>query len=167
MRPTAIAEQLGLAKATVSFHLKNLGASGGPYIGSGMVIEMLGRSGLRVSELCDLKLGEIRLQEGRFRVIDAKTEAGVREVQMTPELVDRFARSHGTAFDELLRTAKRQLSDADWATIGPRGPESAIPATAEASAKVSTNGTSAGNSAMARPGLEPGTPRFSVVCSTN
>jgi len=32
------------------------------------------------------------------------------------------------------------------------------------STKVSTNGQS---SAMARPGLEPGTPRFSVVCSTN
>jgi integrase len=90
-RPTAIAEELGLAKATVSFYLKNLGVSGGPYIGRGMVVEMLGRSGLRVSELCDLRLRDVRPHDGRFRVADAKTEAGIREVQMTPELVDRFA----------------------------------------------------------------------------
>jgi hypothetical protein len=54
-RPSDIATELGLAKATVSFHLKNLGASGSPCVGRGVVVEMLGRSGLRVSELCDLK----------------------------------------------------------------------------------------------------------------
>jgi DNA-binding Lrp family transcriptional regulator len=54
---TTIAKELGLAKATVRFHLKKLVASGGPYIGRGMIVELLGRSGVRVSELCDLKHG--------------------------------------------------------------------------------------------------------------
>ena len=231
-RPSDIATELGLAKATVSFHLKNLDVSTDPYVGRGVIIEMLGRSGVRVSELCDLLLGDVRLHEGWFRIRDAKTEAGIREVQMTPDLVERFAkhvarigtvghptgpdayafpnvrggrmsrqrvgkivndaaaeatqrmerqglpplpnvtphtmrrtyisiallangfdvkwvmsqvghadskmtldvyaqlekrveRAHGTAFDELLRKAKRQLDDAEWDTFGTRGPDEA------------------------------------------
>lgn len=76
----------------MSFHLENLGVDGSPYVGRGVIVETLGRSGVRVSELCDLLLGDIRLQEGWFRIRDAKTAAGVREVQMTPDLVERVGR---------------------------------------------------------------------------
>jgi integrase len=39
--------------------------------------------------LCDLRIGQVRLHGrdgGRFQVVDSKTETGIREVQMTPEL---------------------------------------------------------------------------------
>ncbi|MDQ3933057.1 MAG: tyrosine-type recombinase/integrase [Actinomycetota bacterium] len=48
---------------------------------------------MRASELCDLRLRDVRLHDhdgARFRIVDAKTEAGVREVQMTPDLVEAF-----------------------------------------------------------------------------
>jgi integrase len=57
------------------------------------VIEILGRSGVRASELCDLRLRDVRLHDpdgARFRIRDAKTAAGVREVQMSPDLVEAF-----------------------------------------------------------------------------
>ncbi len=46
---------------------------------------------MRVSELCALKIGELRLhnpERSRFLVTDAKTETGIREVEMSPELVE-------------------------------------------------------------------------------
>jgi integrase len=90
--PTGIATELGISKATVSYHLTKLGVerySG--YVGRRVVIEILARSGVRASELCDLRLRDIRLHEpngARFQIRDAKTEAGVREVQMTPDLTE-------------------------------------------------------------------------------
>jgi integrase len=48
----------------------------------------LGRAGLRVSEVCDLKFGKVRLHDpegARLRMMDAKTEAGERVVEITPE----------------------------------------------------------------------------------
>jgi hypothetical protein len=274
MRPSAIAAELGLAKATVSFHLRNLGAANPlPYSARRAIVEMLGRSGLRVSELCDLRLGDIRLHGpdgARFRIPDAKTEAGIREVQMTPDLVERIAdhverlqiagqptgpddyafpslrsgritrqrvganlreaaglaserlqaqgkpplptttphtlrrtyisiallangfdvkwvmsqvghadskmtldvyaqleqradRSHGTSFDALLRKASGQRDDVDWATFGPRPPKIDLNAPPKPTKKRRRKRRFAGASEVARPGLEPGTPRFSVV----
>ena len=58
------------------------------------IVETLGRSGVRVSELCDLRIRDARLHDpdgSRFRIADAKTEAGVREVQVTPDLADVLA----------------------------------------------------------------------------
>jgi len=76
----------------VSFHLSRIGAQvGRGYIGRKVVCEILGRSGVRVSELCDLLIGQVRIhdpQGARFRIPDAKTETGVREVQMSPDLVE-------------------------------------------------------------------------------
>ncbi len=90
--PTRIAGQLGLAKSTVSHHLKRLGIKvGRGYVGRRVVVEILGRGGPRASELCDLKIGHVRLHDpdgARFRIPDAKTETGVREVQMSPDLVE-------------------------------------------------------------------------------
>jgi len=103
-RPGQIAETVGLAKATVTYHLRNLGISvGRGYIGRRAVCEILGRAGLRASELCDLKIAHVRLHaiEGvQLRVIDAKTPAGERIVIGTPDLgeamvehIDRLRRA--------------------------------------------------------------------------
>lgn len=90
LRPIAIAARLGLAKSTVSHHFRHLGLdAAGPYVGRCAIVEMLGRSGVRVSELCDLRIRHARLHDpegARFQIPDAKTEKGIREVQMTPEL---------------------------------------------------------------------------------
>jgi integrase len=91
--PIEIAAELGIAKATVSHHLSRLGVEYRPYVGRRAVIEILGRSGARASELCDLRIRDVRLHDrdgARFQIRDAKTEAGVREVQMTPDLVEAF-----------------------------------------------------------------------------
>ena len=92
MRPAQIAAELGLSKSTVSFHLKRLGVDlGRGYVGCRVVCEILGRSGVRASELCDLKIGQVRIHDphgARFRIPDSKTETGIREVQMSPDLVE-------------------------------------------------------------------------------
>ena len=107
-----IAAALGLSKATVSYHLVRLGVEAPrEYQGRRAICGTLARSGIRASELCDLRVGEVRLHDpegARFRIPDAKTEAGVREVQMSPELVEEFV-SH---FDRLRRAGRRTDPDA-------------------------------------------------------
>jgi len=273
-----IASQLGIARATVSYHLAQLGAANArAYLAAARSSRMLARAGLRVSELCDLRLRDVRLQPreaAHCRIVDAKA-AGIREVQLTPDLADRLARhmarlhaagrptgpdaylspnvcggrislqrvgrllaeasaaasaevmarglpplptttphtlrrtfisiallangfdvkramsqvghadskmtldvyaqleqradrTHGTSFDALLRRAQEARRGTDRVMIGSRGrfgggskPETA-PRRRTRKARKSRN-----FERMARPGLEPGTPRFSVVCSTN
>lgn len=90
--PSYIGERLGIAKATVSFHVRRLtGHDAVSYIGRRAVIETLARTGLRVGELCDLRIRDIRLHDpsgARLNVRTAKTDAGIREVQLTPALVE-------------------------------------------------------------------------------
>ena len=90
--PKQIAAQLGLAKSTVSHHLKRLQLDvGRGYVGRRVVVEILGRGGPRASELCDIKIGHVRLHDpagARFQIPDSKTEKGIREVQMSPDLVE-------------------------------------------------------------------------------
>jgi integrase len=87
-----IATELGLAKSTVSYHLRRQGVRvGRGYIGRRVVCELLGRAGLRVSEVCDLKIGSVRLHDPEgthLRILDAKTEAGVRIVLVSPDLAE-------------------------------------------------------------------------------
>jgi integrase len=94
--PSLIARELGLAKATVSFHLRGLGVCDPVgYIGRHVVIELLARTGLRASELCNLHIADVRLHdpEGpRLHVTDSKTQAGIREVQLTPDLTAAIRR---------------------------------------------------------------------------
>ena len=91
-QPIQIAKQLGLAKSTVTYHLKRLGlVPGRGYAGRRVVVEILGRGGPRASELCDMKIGHVRVHDpggARFRIPDSKTETGIREVQMSPDLVE-------------------------------------------------------------------------------
>lgn len=90
--PTDIATELGLAKSTVSYHLARMnGGVGRGYAGRRVICEILGRGGIRVGELCDLKIGQVRVHDpngARLRILDAKTETGIREVQMTPDLTE-------------------------------------------------------------------------------
>jgi integrase len=58
----------------------------GYYIGRRAIIATLGGSGVRVSELCDIRIRDLRLHAAsgaHFRSPDAKTEAGIREVQVS------------------------------------------------------------------------------------
>jgi integrase len=102
--PKQIAAQLGLAKSTVSYHLAKLGLKvGRGYIGRRVVVEILGYAGPRASELCDIKIGHVRLHDpsgARFRIPDSKTETGIREVQISPDLVETIAEH----LDRLRRT---------------------------------------------------------------
>lgn len=76
-RPKQIATELGLSKATVTYHLRRLRIDMGcGYVGRRAVCEILGR-GLRASELCDLKIGRVRLHDpngARLRIEEAKTD---------------------------------------------------------------------------------------------
>jgi integrase len=111
-RPSDIASELGLTKQTTSFHLDRLGATAPVgYIGRRAVVEILARSGVRASELCDLRIRDVRLHDpagARFQIRDAKTDAGVREVQMTPDLVEAVV-DH---LDRLRRAGKPTDADA-------------------------------------------------------
>ena len=285
-QPGQIAKQLGLAKSTVAYHLSRLGLKAGRgYVGRRVVVEVLGRSGVRASELCDIKIGHLRLHDpagARFQIPDAKTESGIREVQMSLDLVEaivehldrlrrigaptgpddylipnlrggrmdrqrvgeivgeaakragellaarglpplpnttphtlrrtyisiallannfdvkwvmdqvghadsemtmdvyaqlqhRAKRDHGAKFDELLRQARVELRTPDegvsntsiGTAIGTVGQESPIPGLDRAAADDQKPASEQAENDMARPGFEPGTPRFSVVCSTN
>jgi integrase len=119
-RISAIAVELALSKATVAYHAARLGVSNaGVYVGRRAVIEILARSGVRASELCDLRLRDVRLHDpegARFRIRGAKTEAGVREVQMTPDLVEAFVEH----LDRLRRAAQPTGPD-DYAVPNQRG----------------------------------------------
>jgi integrase len=83
-----IAEEIGRSRSTVTYHLRQLGADiGRGYVGRRVICEILGRCGPRVGELQDLRIGHVRLHGNdgpRFRIPDAKTETGIREVEISP-----------------------------------------------------------------------------------
>ncbi len=92
MRAGEISDELGLARSTVNYHVKRIVARPpSDYVGRRAVVATLGGAGLRASELCDVRLRDVRLHDptgARFRIPDAKTEAGIREVEISPDLVE-------------------------------------------------------------------------------
>jgi integrase len=54
------------------------------------LVASLGLAGLRIGELMDLKVAQVDLTRGRFKLADAKTDAGVREVEITLYLRDEL-----------------------------------------------------------------------------
>lgn len=74
----------------MTYHLRRLGAEAGRgYAGRRVICELLGRAGLRVGELCEGRVEDLRIDaEGtaRLRIVDSKTEAGRRLVELSPEL---------------------------------------------------------------------------------
>jgi integrase len=97
MTQGAIAAELGLAKATINYHARRLGVEGSAnYVGRAFVVRVLGYSGVRNSELCDLRIRHVRLHDpggARFHVPDSKTETGIRIVEMSPDLAEGLRRS--------------------------------------------------------------------------
>ncbi len=114
MTPAQISGQLGIARSTVSYHAQGLvGGRHSPYIGRRVVVATLGLSGVRASELCDLRIGHLRLHDpdgARFQIPGAKTAAGVRVVEMSPDLLAEW-RLHL----DRLRRAGRSLEPDAWA----------------------------------------------------
>jgi integrase len=119
-RPIEIASDLALTKASVGFHVARLGATrSAGYAGRRAVIEILGRAGVRASELCELRWRDVRLHDpngARFHVRISKTDAGVREVQMTPDLVQALVEHR----DRLDRAGQPTRPD-DFAVPNTRG----------------------------------------------
>src|ERR1035438_4979107 len=64
-------------------------------LGRRAMLATLGLAGLRISEMLDLRVGQVDLARSRFKLIDAKTEAGVREVEITLYLRDELL-AHAT-----------------------------------------------------------------------
>jgi integrase len=47
-------------------------------------------AGLRVGELCSLRWRDVDLARSRLRVTQAKTEAGERTIDLSPDLLDEL-----------------------------------------------------------------------------
>jgi integrase len=120
LRPGQIARRLGLAKGTISFHLRRLGVGAGRgYAGRRAICEVLGRGGVRVGELRRLKIGQVRLHDpagARFHIPDSKTESGVRDVQMSPDLVEAVVEHL-----DRLRRLGAPTGPEDWLVPNTRG----------------------------------------------
>jgi integrase len=59
------------------------------------VVATLGLTGLRVGELCQLNTRDIHLTQRRLHIADAKTEAGIRSVDIHPRLVAELTAYRG------------------------------------------------------------------------
>jgi hypothetical protein len=113
----------------------------------------------------------IALLANNFDVKWVMGQVGHADSKMTldvyAQLEQRVDRSHGTSFDRLIAQARDQL---DGLIGSPSGHNAQIEAAGAPEAAAGEREESAdlqADQTMARPGLEPGTPRFSVVCSTN
>jgi integrase len=83
---TQIARKLDRTTQTVCYHLAR---SEPELVGEHRAtIAALGLAGFRISELCRLLAWQVDLARGRFKLNDAKTEKGIREVEMTLFLRD-------------------------------------------------------------------------------
>jgi hypothetical protein len=83
---------------------------------------------------------------------------------VSAQLEQRVERSHGTNFDRLVRKAREQ-SNGDG--LGTAAEIDALDLSERPTADAQDSASQSDSSGMARGGLEPPTPRFSVVCSTN
>lgn len=59
-------------------------------LGRRAMIATLGLAGLRIGEMVGLRVAQVDLQRARFKLTDAKTEAGVREVEISLHLRDEL-----------------------------------------------------------------------------
>ena len=63
------------------------------------IVATLGCAGLRNTEVCDLDVGDLDFAHGVIHVRDAETEAGIRQVHMTPWLHDELLAYRATRPD--------------------------------------------------------------------
>ena len=85
----AIAAALDIAETTAIYHAKR--AADRPMPRFRPVVATLTLGGLRVSELCALNCEHVDLARRELRVLDAKTPAGVRRVDIHDDLQDELA----------------------------------------------------------------------------
>lgn len=77
---------------------------------SEVIIFML-YTGLRISELCNIRCDDVNLEERFFRVTDSKTLAGIREVPIHDKLlsiVEKWIRRNSDASDQLIAHISKQ-----------------------------------------------------------
>jgi integrase len=91
-------------------------------LGRRAMVATLGLAGFRISEMMDLRVAQVDLTRGRFKLADAKTEAGVREVEISLYLRDELLehamdrRARGLPFrpsDHFFGTATGRRRDPD------------------------------------------------------
>ena len=85
----AIAAELDIAESTAIYHAKRAAAR--PMPRNRAVVATLTLAGLRVSELCALNCEHVDLARRELRVLDAKTPAGVRRVDIHDDLQEELA----------------------------------------------------------------------------
>lgn len=84
-----IAAEIGVAESTAIW-LAGRHRTEGQASARRAILATLGCAGLRNSEACALNLGDLDFAHGVIHVRDSKTEAGVRQVNMTPWLRDEL-----------------------------------------------------------------------------
>ncbi len=84
-----IAAELGVAESTAIWLARRYRREG-QVSARRAILATLGCAGLRNNELCELNVGDLDFAHGVVHVRDAKTEAGVRQVNMTPWLHDEL-----------------------------------------------------------------------------
>jgi integrase len=85
----AIAAELDIAESTAIYHAKR--AANRPMPRYRPVVATLTLAGLRVSEFCALNCEHVDLARRELRVLDAKTPAGVRRVDIHDDLQEELA----------------------------------------------------------------------------
>lgn len=84
-----IARSVGVAESTAIYLYRRLeDPPGQRTLVRRAIVATLGCGGLRNTELCDLDWTDLVFAHRKIRVADAKTPAGVREVAMTPRLLE-------------------------------------------------------------------------------
>ena len=149
MSQQQIADELGRSKATINWHTQRMSAPAVRYEGREFIVRVLGYSGLRNSELCDLRIRHVRLHdpEGtRFQIPDAKTQTGVRSVEITPRLAKSFV-----AHLERMRAAGHATGPDDHVIQNTRGGR----VTRQRVAAIVREAAQAATEARAREGLPP------------
>jgi Phage integrase family len=120
----------------------------------------------------------IALLANNFDVKWVMSQVGHSDSKMTmdvyAQLEQRVKRSHGTSFDRLVRQARKlrggDETAVEAAQLAPkrhRPPDRRFGSVKTRRPVPNGNRREQARREMARPGIEPGTPRFSVVCSTN
>jgi integrase len=84
-----IAAELGVAESTAIW-LARRERKNGHSSARRAILATLGCAGLRNGEVCDLNVGDLDFAHGVIHVRDSKTEAGIRQVNMTPWLHDEL-----------------------------------------------------------------------------
>jgi integrase len=83
-----IARRLGVAEATAIYYAQRHARK--RLSPRRTIIACLAGSGLRNTELCQIDVRDVDFAHGHINVADAKTEAGVRKVDLSPMLLDEL-----------------------------------------------------------------------------